>query len=111
MITHEEARSYLLNILQSKTNEEVNKNELLLLKYFTQQEKQEELLEKVRWNLAFCIEEKNKLITKQQSQEQRVKKLEELVKLYKSVHGVVQSWDTMPDIQSQIVKLEKELEL
>lgn len=48
MITHEEARSYLLNILQSKTNEEVNKNELLLLKYFTQQEKIGKLLELYR---------------------------------------------------------------
>lgn len=41
---------------------------------------------------------------------ERAKKVEELLGLYKSVHGVVQSWDTMPNVQKQIEVLEKELE-
>lgn len=41
---------------------------------------------------------------------ERAKKVEKLLELYKSVHGVVQSWDTMPDVQNKINKLEKELE-
>ena len=40
----------------------------------------------------------------------RAKKVEELLELYRSVHGVVQSWDTMPNVQKQIDVLEKELE-
>ncbi len=36
-------------------------------------------------------------------------KKDELLGLYRSVHGVVQSWDTMPDVEAKIQKLEKEL--
>ena len=39
----------------------------------------------------------------------RVNKKDELLGLYKSVHGIVQSWDTMPDVEAKIQKLEKEL--
>jgi hypothetical protein len=44
------------------------------------------------------------------SHEERAKKVEDLLELYRSVHGVVQSWDTMPNVQKQIDVLEKELE-
>ncbi len=36
-------------------------------------------------------------------------KVTELLGLYKSVHGVIQSWDTMPHVEAKIQKLEKEL--
>ena len=36
-------------------------------------------------------------------------KKDELLGLYRSVHGVVQAWDTMPDVEAKIQKLEKEL--
>lgn len=49
------------------------------------------------------LEAFNNYITQQE-------KKDELLKLYKSVHGVVQPWDTMPDVQDKIDKLEKELE-
>ena len=39
----------------------------------------------------------------------RVNKKDELLGLYKSVHGIVQSWDTMPSVQEKIDKLENEL--
>jgi len=41
---------------------------------------------------------------------ERAKKEHELLELYKSVHGVVQSWDTMPNVQKQIDVLEEKLE-
>ena len=114
MITHEEAiikmkevndhceHYYDANLFNYKPFADV-------IIYIAQQQAREEVLEKVRWNLAFCIEDKNKLMNKNQPQEQRLKKVEELLELYKSVHGVVQSWDTVPNVQSQIDKLEKEL--
>ena len=51
----------------------------------------------------------NAYINQQEKKDERAKKVEELLELYKSVHGVVQSWDTMPDVQDKINKLEKEL--
>jgi hypothetical protein len=52
-------------------------------------------------------EEENDLVNKAL---ERAKKEHELLGLYRSVHGVVQSWDTMPNVQKQIDDLEKELE-
>lgn len=99
-------------------------------------DEQEDLLEKVRWNLAFCIEEKNKLMNQQEAQEQRLKKVKKLLNLYQKLHKEIdlsvgkdsfddwngggayhyieidteKDYTVACDILEQIQQLEKELE-
>jgi len=113
-ITHEEARKLAFGMLPkqigSPSSERKVKKYFELDKYFKQQEAQSKELEEYKISDKSKEESSIEYYNLYKDTKRRLAKVEELLRLYRSVYGVVQSWDTMPHIHAQIKQKEKELE-
>ena len=112
VITHEEARNTMMKIESNDAYYGELQEELKLMATYIsqQQEAKEQRAKKVEEELKYTKEQFDKYWKEVCILKPRLAKVEELLGLYRSVHGVVQSWDTMPNVQKQIDVLEKELE-